>query len=161
MSLLLHFFQAKLFLSDLFISNKVWMLFKMGCYLVIACITLQSVFLMAASLESNENVEQFSEIVLPLNSIVSGHTYENTAGLAQAVIQDECLDCNRKSCQCCSTSIFTLSSVREERKVFELFFYRYQDARTDIFYELFLRPPKSYTFFNSLGGLQNTFNIFI
>jgi len=134
---------STLFQSKLVPSSKVWTPFKAGCNFVVACILLQSAFLMAASAEFNEGVEQYSEIVLPFNSTVAGHSYENTAALAQAVIQDECLDCNRKTCQCCSNNLFISASLMIDVNAIALSFHRYQIVRTDIFYDLLLRPPKA------------------
>jgi len=134
---------STLFQPKLVPSSKVWPPFKAGCYLVVACILLQSALLMAASIESNESVEQYSEIVLPFNSTVAGHSYESTAVFTQAVIQDECLDCNRKTCQCCSNNIFLSASLMSDVHAIALSFHRYQIVRTDIFYDLLLRPPKA------------------
>jgi hypothetical protein len=139
MGLFSSLFQPKLFLSD-----KVWVPFKVGCYIVLACIILQSSFLMAASLESNENAEQYNEIIQPFNFIIAEHTHERAAILAQAVIQNECLDCNIKSCQCCSNNLFISASLMSDLHAIELPFRRFQIVGNYIFYDLLLRPPKAY-----------------
>ncbi len=126
----------------LFVSNKTWMPLKTSSQIVVTCIILLSIFLMAASVESNENVEQYNEIVLSLNSVVTEHTPENIAILAPAVIQDECLDCNSKSCQCCSNNMFILGALMVDVSASEFSFCRFQVIRADAFYDLLLRPPK-------------------
>tara|TARA_R100001377_G_C3117664_1_gene84824 strand:- start:161 stop:577 length:417 start_codon:yes stop_codon:yes gene_type:complete len=138
MSLFSSFFQPKLVSL-----SKVALLCKAGCYLVFAYIILQSAFLMAASIEPNINVEQYNEAVLPLNSISAEYKHESTAILAQAFIQDECLDCNTKTCQCCSAHMFIFAPLTIDVHTFVLSFHRYQIIQTDMFYDLLLRPPKA------------------
>ena len=58
-------------LPNIFRPSKAWRHLKMGGYIMIALITLQSTFAMADSCNSNKNNEQFTVQQMQLKSVVA------------------------------------------------------------------------------------------
>ena len=125
----------------LFLSNKTWLPLKTSSQVAAIGIILLSVFLMTPSVESNENVEQYNGEVYPLNFVVTKDTLGNIATFMSVNIQDECLDCHSKSCQCCSYHLFIFGALKVDVFTSEFSFHGFQIIRVDAFYDLLLRPP--------------------
>lgn len=138
-----------LYQSTFLLFINVRPFFKAGCYLVVACVIMQSTLVMPASIKFDANVEQYTETVLPFSSIISGNLSENNTDLTQTVLQEDCLDCNTKTCQCCSTTLCIFTLVLVDINAFSLSFHRYQTSQTAMFYDLLLRPPKVSTLYSS------------
>tara|TARA_R110000803_G_scaffold24450_1_gene58920 strand:+ start:3635 stop:4036 length:402 start_codon:yes stop_codon:yes gene_type:complete len=130
-------------LPNIFQPSKAWKHLKMGCYIMIALITLQSTFAMADSCNSNTNNEQFAVQQMQLKSVVAELLSTSESPFEQDVNQDECLDCNDKCCSCCSSSMFTMLSVKTNIITPEIFSNTIESTKFDTLYYSFKRPPKA------------------
>lgn len=128
------------------LSNNAWDNFKMITYVMIVLLSFQATVVAADSCESKQGNERFSEHHLQYNSIDASLVGANESALKQAFNQDDCLDCNATCCPCCSNSICTLLSVKDDIKNPELFFDNIGLIQLNTPYYSFLRPPKPYLY---------------
>ncbi|KGJ87571.1 hypothetical protein [Colwellia psychrerythraea] len=117
--------------------------------IALTCIILLSVLLITSSVGSSEIIEQDNESVLPFKSIVLPYSYEKTVDIVKTAIQEDCRDCNTKTCQCCSPTLFIYTTLMISVNAFALSFHHYQTSQTDMFYDLVLRPPIASVFYSS------------
>ena len=110
---------------------------------MIVLLSFQATVVAADSCESKQGNERLSEYHLQYNSIDASLDGANESAPKQEFNQDDCLDCNVTCCPCCSNSICTLLSVKDDIKAPELFFDNIGLIQLNTPYYSFLRPPKS------------------
>ncbi len=129
-------------LANIFQRHNTWSHFNVGCYVMIILMFLSSAFAVADNYVSAQKNEYSTEQFLLFNIVSDENDSANAAILAQISTQDECTDCHKKCCPCCSNTMFTLVSVSEDIKVAALLFDSIEPRQIDSPYYSLLRPPK-------------------